>query len=320
MLEILSITVPIYLVIAAGYVSTRAGMFTAADMLLFGKFVLNLALPALVVTAVSSRPVAEVLHPAYLATYAAGSLLMLAAASAWLRLVSRLGHLQASIDTMGMVCPNSGFVGYPLMLLLMPALAGTVLGMNMIVENFLIIPLLLMMLEAGREGQGSRANLLAAALLRTLRSPIVIGLMIGLALSVSGLAMPLPAARAVDLFANASGAISLFVIGGTLVGIPLSGMRTRVTRIVAGKLLFHPLAMLAAVALLPGNVAPEMEAELVTALVITSALPIMGIYTILAQRNGAGELSAVALLATSALSFVTLSLLLYGLRNLGYPV
>ena len=40
MLAIVSITGPIYLAIALGYVCTRAGLFARADMRVLGKFVL----------------------------------------------------------------------------------------------------------------------------------------------------------------------------------------------------------------------------------------------------------------------------------------
>ena len=44
MLQILAITSPIYFIIALGFVATRFGLFVRADMRVFGKFVLNLAL------------------------------------------------------------------------------------------------------------------------------------------------------------------------------------------------------------------------------------------------------------------------------------
>ncbi|MCB1426367.1 MAG: hypothetical protein KDJ89_11705, partial [Notoacmeibacter sp.] len=49
----------------------------------------------------------------------------------------------------------------------------------------------------------------------------------------------------------------------------------------------------------------------VKALIITGALPIFGIYTILAQANGQEDLSAVALTGTTVFSFATLSALLW---------
>ena len=55
MLDILAITIPIYLVIAIGFGITRAGMFAPTDMRVFGKFVIQLALPALLLNRSDDR-------------------------------------------------------------------------------------------------------------------------------------------------------------------------------------------------------------------------------------------------------------------------
>ena len=47
MFDILVITGPIYLCIAVGYVTTRFGIFARADRQVFGKFVIKIAVPAL---------------------------------------------------------------------------------------------------------------------------------------------------------------------------------------------------------------------------------------------------------------------------------
>lgn len=50
----LAITGPIYIATALGYVSTRSGLFVrAADMRVFGQFVIKLALPALLFNALA---------------------------------------------------------------------------------------------------------------------------------------------------------------------------------------------------------------------------------------------------------------------------
>jgi malonate transporter len=51
---------------------------------------------------------------------------------------------------------------------------------------------------------------------------------------------------------------------------------------------------------------------------LTSALPMLGIFTILSQRHGHGAISAAALLVTTVVSFVSLSALLWLLRL--YPL
>ena len=78
MLHILAITGPLYLIIALGYTVTRAGLFARADMRVFGKFVMHLALPAMLFNALSQRPVREVLNLHYMGAYALASALVTA--------------------------------------------------------------------------------------------------------------------------------------------------------------------------------------------------------------------------------------------------
>src|SRR5450830_1848136 len=74
MLDILAITGPIYIAIALGFFTTRAGLFSKPDMRLFGKFVINLALPAILFNALAKRQIGEILNTGYLLAYLAGSL------------------------------------------------------------------------------------------------------------------------------------------------------------------------------------------------------------------------------------------------------
>ena len=85
MLGVLSVTGPIYLVIAAGFLATRAGLFARAEMRVFGKYVIHLALPALLFNALSQRSLGEVLNPVFLAAYALGSLCAMGAGFFWAR-------------------------------------------------------------------------------------------------------------------------------------------------------------------------------------------------------------------------------------------
>ena len=59
---------------------------------------------------------------------------------------------------------------------------------------------------------------------------------------------------------------------------------------------------------------PVADPALRAAALLTGALPMLGIYTILNQRHGHGTVSAAALLVTTVLSFFTLSTLLWLLK------
>ncbi len=315
MLSILSITGPIYLAVLLGYACTRLGLFAKADMRLFGKFVINLALPALLFNALSSRSLGEILNPAYLGAYALTGLLMIAGAVLAARWLGRKPLHYASMFAMGMACPNSGFVGYPVLLLTLgSSVAGVGMALNMVVENLLLIPLLLALADLDGGGQGGAGQVLLRTFKGLLRNPMIIAIVAGLLASLLGWTPPLAVSRTVNLFAQASGALSLFVIGGSLAGQSLRGMGPAVFQITLGKLVLHPLLMFAVLSWL----VPVADPELRAAVLLSTAMPIMGIYTILSQRHGHESISAAALLATTAASFVTLSGLLWWLRQAGW--
>jgi predicted permease len=311
MLDILAITGPIYLAIALGYVTTRWGVFERADMRVFGKFTLNLALPALLFNALSQRSVAEILNGQYLLAYALGSLVLMGAALFWARKVQRHSLSYSSMMVMGMTCPNSGFVGFPVILLTLGPVAGVVLALNMVVENLLLIPILLAVADSQGGAPGQWRTALRQTLIGLVKNPLIIGIAGGFVFSASGLHLPAPLSRTMTLFAQASGALSLFVIGGSLVGLKVQGLKGSVVHIAAGKLLVHPLLM----GVTLWWVVPVDDPALRAAALISAAVPMMGIYTILSQRHGHEAPSAAALLVTTVCSFFTLSGLLWVLQH-----
>lgn len=188
--DILGITGPIYLAVLLGYAATRMGLFQKADMQVFGKFAIHLALPALLFNALSRSSVSDILNGQYLGAYALGTLMVAAIGLGWTRMLQGQSLARSGILSMGMACPNSGFVGYPLLLLTLGApVAGLVLALNMVVENLLIIPLLLSVAHSeGAPGQWRKA--LSQTLGGLLRNPMIWGIVGGFVFSLSGLQMP----------------------------------------------------------------------------------------------------------------------------------
>jgi predicted permease len=216
---------------------------------------------------------------------------------------------------MGVSCSNSGYIGLPILLLTMPAMASVALAMNVIIENVMVIPLLLLMAESGQPGAGKAHRVFLTTVLRVARMPLVLGLLAGVAVSLMGWTLPSPLARSVTMFAQATGALSLFVIGGTLVGLPLQGMGLSVLPIAIGKLVGHPLSVLVAAAALSWLGMAPVDDALLAAGVLMAAVPMLGIYPILAQAYGLAERSAAAMLVTTASSFLTLSAALWLLKS-----
>lgn len=311
MLDVLAITLPIFAAIALGFATTRLGLFDRADMRVLGRFVIHLALPALLFRALATRPLADILHPTYLAAYLAGSLAVLGAGWLWARRALRLDAAASAFRAMGMCCANSGFIGYPILLLLFAPVAGVALALNLMVENIVVLPLLLLLAERSRgDGRaGGRAVLHAAR--RLCRNPMILAILAGMAASLLRLDLPAAFARTVDLFAAASAVLSLFVIGGSLSGLRMRGTGPAIAPIVAGKLLLHPLAVLAALWAAQALGLPPLDPALRAAAVVMASTPMMGIYPTLAQAYRQEGVAAPAMLAATLASFATLGAVLW---------
>jgi len=74
MTDVLLITVPIYLVILAGYLAVLTGRVSADDNRAPGRFAINFALPALVFMAIVEQALTDTLSWTYILSYLAGSL------------------------------------------------------------------------------------------------------------------------------------------------------------------------------------------------------------------------------------------------------
>ncbi|GHF37951.1 AEC family transporter [Seohaeicola zhoushanensis] len=313
MAAILSITFPIYAAIALGYVIVARGMFSRADMRVLGQYVVNIAMPALLFRAIVARPLTEIADPGYILTILVGALVTIALSFAWFTLTAP-DKARRAVAVMGTVCPNSGFVGYPVMLLVLPDLAGLVLALNMLVENVIVIPICLILLDLTRPRDEVHVAAVIGRILRDLlKRPMILAILAGLAASAMELTLPVPVDRFLQMVANASAALALLVIGGSLVGLPMHGNRVMALQIAAGKLLLHPAVVVGVIlalgALAPGLLSPDMA----RAAILTAAVPMFGIYAVLAQERGLEGAAALAQLAATSGAFVTLSLALYWL-------
>lgn len=310
MLSVLPIIFPIFAAIALGFGCARFGVFAPRDMQVLTRFVANVALPALLFLAVAQRDFEAIFDLSYMAAYLFGALLSMALAYAAFSL-ARVAPSRRAVGVMGAACPNSGFVGYPLMLLLFPAAAGQILALNMLVENFVIIPLCLVLFELAKPaGSGRVASRMADVFFSIFKRPFVLGLLAGLLVSVLQIPLPAPVVRTADMFASAASAIALFAIGGALHGLPMQGQRAIAASIAALKLLLHPAMVALAVAALPLLGFAPLSKDMAAAVVLSAAIPMFSIYVIFAGELGHDGMASISQVAATAASFVTLSALM----------
>jgi len=303
-LQILSITLPIFILIGLGFFAVRFEVISREQIRGLGSFVITFALPALVLKAVSDSPFQEVMNWQYLLAYCAGSLIVYLLGLLFALRVRREPLDTGAISALGMAVSNSGFVGYPIVAMLLGPAAAIGLALNMLVENLLIIPLSLILAEAGRQ-QGSAAKVLRETAKRLAKTPLIIAMLVGLLLSLLEARLPAIPGKVVDMLASASAPVALFVIGGSLYGLKLHGLFAELRMIAVCKLLLHPLAVFLLFSLLP-----DVDPVLRVAGVLFASAPMLSVYPIFGQRFGVEGRCAAALLFTTLMSFFSISLLI----------
>jgi len=311
MAAILGITFPIYAALGLGYLFVWKGIFSQSDIKSLGAFVFNLALPGLIFTTLAQRDPVEVFQAAYVLPYLLGGVINIAVAYA---LLSARGFdtMRRAVGVMGSTCPNNGFVGYPVMLLAFPEIAGVVLTLNLVIETLILIPICLMLMEAAASDTAQPLGpRLRKIVWNVVKMPTMMALMAGLVVSVLPLSIPAPVFRFTDMLAASAGAVSLIVIGGSLAGLPLRGNKSLALQTTLGKLVLHPMivALVAGVFVLTGvlDISPQIRA----ALILSAAMPIFATYTIFAQARGHEGAASLASLAATVLAFFTLNGLLW---------
>ena len=308
MLDILGITSPLFAAMALGFICVRLEFFSKADIRVLGRFVISIALPALLFKALAERSFSDILNVTYLTGYGIGSLIALGFGVSVAYFVNRRSLQASAMVGLGMSLSNSGFIGYPVVLQFLGPSAAVAVALSMMIENLLILPLAFALAE-GRAEDGSvrKWQTTVSVIFRGfLKNPLILAITFGFICSMSGLRLPGTVAKTIDMFAMASGAVALFVIGGTLVGLKLKGASGNILLICAGKLLLHPLAVFLVLLVLP-----PIDPMLRQAALILSCIPMFSVYPILAQKYGMEEWCAAALLVATVTSFVTISAMLW---------
>jgi hypothetical protein len=306
MLEVLSVTLPIFILIALGFAAMRLGATTAADIQALGTFVIRFALPALIFNSLAQRPFAEIANARYLAAYIVGSLAVFAAMFALAHALKPGDRARDAIQALGSSCSNTGFVGYPIALLFVGPRATVAVALTMVVENIIVMPLALALAESGRRA-GKKTSAGPRRLVGKLaRNPLIIAIVLGAVTSFAGIPLPVPLARAVNMLATASSAVALFVVGGMLVGLQVGGVTRDTARIVAGKLLLLPAAVFAAQLAL----APALDPDLRKSMLIFASSPTLSIFPLIGRQYGQERVCAASVVMATGLSFLTMSALL----------
>lgn len=303
MIEIFLKTVPFFALIALGFQSGRTGFFTAEATAYLTKFVFYFALSAMLFRFSANLSLSEVFDWWFVAAYlwGCGVVYLLATAVAFLR---GLPIEEAAVEAQCAVIGNTGFLGVPMLVVLLgPEAAGPVL-MVLAVDLIVFSSLITILITGSRDGRMS-LGILSTVGKGLLRNPMIVSMTLGLI--VSGLSIPIPEVgnEFLTILGAAATPGALFAIGASLAGKSAERMSVAAWLSFC-KLVLHPAAV-AVAALLIFPVAGFDAAVMIAA----ASLPVAGNVYILAQHYGvAPHRVSAAILVSTAVSIVTVSVVI----------
>ncbi len=293
-------TLPFFGLIGLGYGAGRTRFFPEEATAWLTRFVFYFALSAMLFRFSANLTLAEIIDWTFVAAYLSGSMVVYLLASAVTLLRGR-GLEEAAVEAQCAVIGNVGFLGIPMLVLLLgPAAVGPVmlvLAVDLIVFGSLIV----ILISARRDGR------LAFGVLRTvglglLKNPMIVSIALGLGWSASALPIPVPVNDFLALLGNAATPGALFAIGASLATKSAERLSVAVW-LSSAKLVLHPAAV-AVAALVVFPVDPASARVMIAA----ASLPVAGNVYILAQHyRVAPQRVSAAILISTAVSILTLS-------------
>ena len=293
-------TLPFFALIGLGFGAGRTGFFTAEATAYLTKFVFYFALSAMLFRFSANLSIGGILDWPFVFAYLWGTLFVYLIATG-VALLRKRGIEEAAVEAQCAVIGNVGFLGIPMLVLLLGEQAigpvMLVLAVDLIVFGSLIVILI----------TGSRDGRMSLGVLRTvglglLKNPMIVSISLGLIVSGLGLPIPKPANEFLSILGAAATPGALFAIGASLAS--KSAEKVAVAGWLSfSKLILHPTAV-AFAALFMFPVAPYAAGVMIAA----AALPVAGNVYILAQHYGVAPARVSAsILISTALSVFTVS-------------
>jgi len=305
MIVIFSVTLPVFAFIATGALAARLELLGAEATNVLNKFVVYLALPALLFDATARIRWVDIAHPGFFVAFGGGMALTFLAGA----MFSRAGGARLadqSIQALGASFSNVDLMGIPLCRLalgeesLIPAAIATILTASVLFGCAIAV------IESDVQAGQNVRHILFSILKTLARNPLLLAPVGGAIFAASGLPVPDALANFTKLLSSAATPCALVALGLFLAERSAAFEPGVIGRLVALKLLAQP----AITALLVFTITDLPPVWAKTA-VLMSALPTGTGPFILSKLYGRETLSATgAILVSTLASFATVTGLL----------
>jgi predicted permease len=212
MLSTLIVVLPIFALIFAGWLVRRIGVLGPHATAELNRFVVYLALPALLFDIVAHARWVEVWQPGFIAAFGlSGGVTFAMTVAIRLR---RPRHLaDAALDGLNAGYANTGFMGFPLALVALgrEAMAPTLVAT--IITVCIIFAIAIVLIEVGLQTERRRTHLAMRVARSLLRNPLLVSPALAALIPLAGLEIPAPAESFLKLLGGAASPCALVALG-----------------------------------------------------------------------------------------------------------
>jgi predicted permease len=303
MLEIFLKTLPFFALIGLGFGAAKSQFFSEEASASLTKFVFYFALSAMLFRFSANLRFDEIFEPRLAAAYLWGTAFTwgIGMTVAFLR---GLDLPTASIEAQCGAIGNTGFLGVPMLALLLGQQAVGPIILVLSIDLIVFSSLLTLMVTGAREGR-MHLGIIKRLAIGLLKNPMIVSIGLGLMVSAGGLPVPEPVNSFLTTLGNAATPCALFAIGASLAS--KSAERVQIAAWLSfTKLILHPLFVgLGVYVFFP------IDAYRAAVAVSAASLPVAGNVFILAQHYGiAPQRVSASILISTAVSVVTVSVVI----------
>ncbi|WP_186054616.1 AEC family transporter [Burkholderia gladioli] len=208
----LPILLPIFALILAGFLCRRRGLLGPSAASELNRFVVWLALPALLFDVMAHATWAQLDQPRFIAAFSIACAAVFGAVLA-LRLARGRPLADASVDAIAAAYPNTGYIGFPLALLvfgppgLMPTTIVTII-VACVLFGFAIV-----LIEIGLQSERAPHRLALKVLASLGRNPLIVSPIVGALVSAAHVAPPASVETFLKLLGGAASPCALVGLG-----------------------------------------------------------------------------------------------------------
>jgi predicted permease len=300
MLAIFLQTLPFFGIIALGYGAGRTGFFSTEATAYLTKFVFYFALSAMLFRFAANLTFSDIWQPdamlAYLWATAVVYLIVTCVA-----LIRKVSVEEAAVEAQCGVIGNVGFLGIPMLVLLLGEAAVVPVMVVLAVDLLVFGSLIVILITGSRDGRVSLGVLVTVGK-GLVKNPMIVSIFLGLVWSAMQLPIPDPLNSFLATLGAAATPGALFAIGASLAS--KSAERIEVAAWLSfAKLILHPLAVAFAVIIFI-----PLDPYTAGVIIAAAALPTAGNVYILAAHYGVApaRVSATILVSTT-ISVLTVS-------------